>query len=121
MKKNLLKNKLNNIVNQLEIILEEQKKEEKQEKSNNINTKIFSLKDAQRAGEILGIDWNTSPFDIKQFRMGINVELEHGTINPITNVTNDELIPTAKIALAHLNELDDYYYRLERMEREGKK
>ena len=42
---------------------------------------------------------------------GINIELEHGTINPMTNVTNDDLEMTAKIALAHLNEYSNYYNR----------
>lgn len=40
---------------------------------------------------------------------GLNVELEHGLINPLTNVTNDDLISTAKIALAHLLEFPNYY------------
>ena len=60
-------------------------------------------------------------FDIEQFRIGLNVELEHGTINPITNVTNDDPIMTGKIALAHLNEFPDYYKRLTVMEEEAEK
>ena len=37
------------------------------------------------------------------------IEMEHGLINPVTNVTNDDLLKTAKIALAHLNEYPNYY------------
>jgi len=71
---------------------------------------------AEAIGEEIGIDWEDSPFDPEQFLMGLNVELEHGTKNPETNVTNDDLIETAKIAWAHLKEIDDYYDRLKQME-----
>lgn len=67
--------------------------------------------------EKLGVNW--SNYDVEQFRMGMDVELEHGTIDPNTNVTNDDPFLTAKIALAHLNELPDYYTRLEKMEHEN--
>jgi len=49
----------------------------------------------------------------------MDVELEHGTIDPLTNVTNDDPLMTGKIALAHLNEFPDYYDRLEKMEDEA--
>jgi len=49
----------------------------------------------------------------------MDVELEHGTVDPITNVTNDDSLMTGKIALAHLNEFPDYYTRLVKMEQEG--
>jgi hypothetical protein len=60
------------------------------------------------------------PSDIKFTRdalaKGIEVEYEHGTINTITNITNDDPTMTAKIAAAHLYE-DPYYYNgLEMME-----
>jgi len=51
--------------------------------------------------------------------MGMDVELEHGTVDSNTNVTNDDPLITGKIALAHLNELPDYYTRLDKMEKEG--
>ena len=51
--------------------------------------------------------------------MGLDVELEHGTVDPDTNVTNDDALMTGKIALAHLNEFSDYYTRLDIMEREA--
>jgi hypothetical protein len=70
-------------------------------------------------GEEIGIDWRSSPFDAEQFRMGLEVELEHGTHDPQTDVTGDDPILTGKIALAHLRELPDYYTRLEVMESEA--
>jgi hypothetical protein len=80
----------------------------------------FSTEEARKIGEQIGIDWNTSPFDVAQFRRGMDVELEHGTHDAATNVTDDNPIATAKIALAHLNEFPDYYTRLERMEEEAR-
>ncbi|NLL44742.1 MAG: hypothetical protein GX247_03645 [Mollicutes bacterium] len=55
----------------------------------------------------LGITFDK--FSFADFLTGINVELEHGLVNPYTNVTNDDLEMTVKIALAHLNELPNYY------------
>jgi len=77
----------------------------------------FTSEEAKRIGEALGIDW--SKFDVEQYRMGLDVELEHGLVDPHTNVTNDDPMMTGRIALAHLNELPDYYTRLEKMEREA--
>ena len=79
--------------------------------------KHFTIEEAKKIGEVLGIDW--SKFDVEQFRMGLDVELEHGLRDPKTNVTNDDPIMTGKIALAHLNEFPDYYTRLEKMEKEA--
>jgi hypothetical protein len=79
--------------------------------------KHFTKKDAKSIGEQLGITWKE--FDVEQFRMGLDVELEHGAISPSTNVTDDDPIMTGKIALAHLNEFPDYYTRLEKMENEA--
>jgi len=76
----------------------------------------FTAEDARAAGERIGVDWGTSPFDVEQFRMGMGVELEHGTQDPETNVTDDDVTVTAKIARAHLNEFPDYYSRLAIME-----
>ncbi len=81
----------------------------------------FSAEEAHGIGERLGIDWVTSPFDIEQFRMGMDVELEHGARDPETNVTDDDALTTGKIALAHLHEFPDYYTRLNRMEEEAKR
>ena len=79
--------------------------------------KHFTAEEAKEIGEQLGIDW--TEFDVEQFRMGMDVELEHGLIDPATNVTDDDPVMTGKIALAHLNEFGDYYTRLEIMEREA--
>jgi hypothetical protein len=80
----------------------------------------FTADEARTIGEQIGIDWSLSPFDVDQFRRGLNVELEHGLRDPDTNVTDDDPLVTGKIALAHLNEFPDYYTRLERMEEEAK-
>ena len=79
--------------------------------------KHFSSETAKRVGEQLGIDW--SKFDVEQFRMGMDVELEHGSVDPNTNVSNDDEVITGKIALAHLNDFPDYYTRLYEMEEEA--
>lgn len=77
----------------------------------------FTTEQAKQIGEQLGINW--SKFDVEQFRMGLDVELEHGLVDPHTNVTDDDSLTTGKIALAHLNEFPDYYTRLEAMEKEA--
>lgn len=79
--------------------------------------KSFTVEEAKQIGEQLGIDW--SKWDVEQFRMGMDVELEHGLRDPHTNVTNDNPLMTGKIALAHLNEFPDYYTRLANLEKEA--
>ena len=80
----------------------------------------FTTEEARRVGEEIGVDWSSAPFDVEQFRRGMDVELEHGLHDLLTNVTEDDPVVTGKIALAHLNEFPDYYTRLERMEKEAK-
>jgi hypothetical protein len=79
--------------------------------------KRFTTAQALEIGNALGIDW--SEFDVEQFRMGLNVELEHGRQDPATDVTGDDPMTTGKIALAHLNEFPDYYTRLALLEKEA--
>ncbi len=79
----------------------------------------FTADEARVAGERIGIDWSASSFDVEQFRMGMDVEREHGTQDLQTNVTDDDVDVTAKIARAHLNEFPDYYSRLAVMEAEA--
>lgn len=79
----------------------------------------FTPEQARVAGERIGIDWVASRFDVEQFRMGMDVELEHGSRDSETNVTDDDVVITAKIARAHLNEFPDYYSRLAVMEAEA--
>ena len=81
----------------------------------------FTVDEARRIGGQVGIDWGAALFDVEQFRRGLEVELEHGLRDPSTDVTGDDPVMTAKIALAHLNEFPDYYTRLERMEEEAKR
>lgn len=79
--------------------------------------KSFTAEEAKKIGDKLEIKWDK--YDVEQFRMGMDVELEHGRVNPHTNITNDDPELTGKIALAHLNELADYYTRLDKMEKEA--
>ena len=81
----------------------------------------FSADEARQIGEQIGIDWASSPFDVDQFRRGLDVELEHGLHDPATNVTGDDAVTTGKIARAHLNEFPDYYTRLEQLEEQAKR
>ena len=69
--------------------------------------KTFTTEQARSIGEAVGVDWRASPFDVEQFRMGLDIELEHGLVNRQTNVTSSDPIITGKIALAHLQEFPD--------------
>ncbi len=80
----------------------------------------FSKEEAAAIALLLGIDFTTSKFDLNEFWMGVNVELEHGTQSTQTNVTSDDPLLTGKIAWAHLNEFPDYYQRLKVLEDEAK-
>ena len=82
-----------------------------------MSRKLFTASEAKQIGEALGIDW--SKFEVEQYRMGLDVELEHGKVDPHTNVTDDDPMMTGKIGLAHLNEFPDYYTRLDKMEKEA--
>ena len=77
----------------------------------------ISPEEAKRVGAALKLDW--TKVDLQQFRRGLEVELEHGARDPETNVTNDDLTLTGKIAWAHLKEFPDYYTRLDKLEKEA--
>jgi hypothetical protein len=77
----------------------------------------FTLDEARKIGEQIGVDFDV--YDLDQFRRGLAVELEHGSHDPRTNVTNNDPLVTAKIAWAHLKEIPDYYTRLAKMESEA--
>jgi hypothetical protein len=79
--------------------------------------KVYTPEVAKKMGDEFGIKWDG--FDEIQLADGMNVELEHGTIDTNTNVSSDDPLVTMKIALAHLNEFPDYYIRLEKMEEEA--
>jgi len=81
--------------------------------------KSFTRSEALVVATELGIDFEAVKYDVDQFRMGLDVELEHGPRSPKTDVSGDDSIITGKIALAHLNEFPDYYTRLAVMEREA--
>ena len=81
--------------------------------------KHITTEEAKLTGKRLKIKWDK--FNVDQFKIGMEVELEHGTIRTLTNVSNDHLLTTGKITLAHLNEIPDYYTRLLKMEKEAKK
>jgi hypothetical protein len=77
--------------------------------------KEFTTAEAKQVGEKLGIDF--LQYDLEEFRKGLTIEREHGTIHADTNITNDDVDSTAKIAWAHLREIPDYYTRLINMEK----
>lgn len=79
--------------------------------------KEFTSDEAHEIGSQLGIDFEVYDFD--EFRKGLAVELEHGSDDPETNVTNGDPLITGKIAWAHLKEIPDYYTRLKKMESEA--
>ncbi|MFH1583065.1 MAG: DUF5661 family protein [Candidatus Falkowbacteria bacterium] len=81
------------------------------------NKKFFTTEEAKKIGDNLKIDW--AKVDLEQFQQGLHVELEHGLVDAETNVTDDDLLITGKIAWAHLNEFGDYYTRLKKMEDEA--
>lgn len=77
--------------------------------------------EAAQVADILRIDFAAVEFDLDQFHRGMQIELQHGTGDPDTNITDDDLVTTGKIALAHLNEIPDYYTRLAAMEAEARR
>ena len=78
---------------------------------------VFTMPEAKRLGETLKIDW--SRFDVEQFHKGLHVELEHGLCDLTTNITHSNPTLTSKIVLAHLNQIPDYYTRLEKMKQDA--
>ena len=81
------------------------------------NKRRISAEEAKQVGTTLRLDW--TKVDLEQFRRGLDVELEHGVRDLETNVTNDDLTLTGKIAWAHLKEFPDYYSRLDKLEAEA--
>jgi hypothetical protein len=84
-----------------------------------MSNRQFSVEEARDIGMRIGIDWDGGEVDLEQFRVGLSVELEHGSQDPATDVTHDDEMITGKIALAHLREIPDYYTRLAAMESDG--
>ncbi len=81
--------------------------------------KTFTNDEARNVGAKIGVDF--SSIELEQFRMGLSVELEHGSHDPETDVIHDDPLLAGKIAWAHLKEISDYYTRLQKMESEAEK
>lgn len=79
-----------------------------------MKTPAFTPEKAKEIGNRVNVNWKHT--DLEQFRAGLETEMEHGKKNPETNITDDDELLTAKIALAHLAEIPDYYTRLQKME-----
>lgn len=79
--------------------------------------KELTSEEAKQIGDAIGIRWDE--VDLEQFRLGVAVEMEHGSHDPETDVIGDDLHKAGKIAWAHLKELKDYYTRLIAMEKEA--
>ncbi len=76
----------------------------------------FTAEEAAVIAATIGLDFEVEGVDREEFRMGLEVEMEHGSRDPRTNVTGDDPFLTGKISWAHLQELPDYYSRLKVME-----
>jgi hypothetical protein len=87
------------------------------EEENITEQRRTTTEEGRQVGDAIGADWTR--FDLEQFRAGMDIEFEHGSHDPQTDVTGDDPIATAKIALAHMKEFPDYHERLERMERQA--
>ncbi len=81
--------------------------------------RTVSAADAKSVADSIGIDWSTAAFALEEFRAGMEVEYEHGSHDPQTDVTHDDPVVTGKIAWAHLKEYPDYYRRLSVLESEA--
>ena len=80
--------------------------------------KKFNQNNAKQIGTDLNINWKE--INLSEFTKGLNVELEHGSKDPQTNVTDNDRKLTGEIAWAHLKEFPDYYTRLAKMEKVAK-
>lgn len=80
----------------------------------------FTKQEAQNIGNEIGVNWDE--VDLEEFRIGIGIEMEHGSqYGEATNVINDDPVKAGRIALAHLLEIPSYYTLLTRMEATAKK
>jgi APA family basic amino acid/polyamine antiporter len=84
-----------------------------------MHRRTVSTAEAEAVLAALHLDPHSVPWDVEQFRLGLQSELAHGRVDPDTNVTDDDLVITGRIALAHLVEIPDYYTRLAAMEAEA--
>jgi hypothetical protein len=63
--------------------------------------KGFTSEQAEAVAELLDVDLAGEGIELEAFRRGMVVELEHGSRDTRTNVTDDDPILTGKIELAH--------------------
>lgn len=103
------------IIYHMEVQVDEPEEKDTLKKTNG-QQRVSSI-EAKKIGQKIGIDFNR--FDLEQFRRGLEVEMEHGTEINESNITNDDVYMTGKIAWAHLHEIPDYYSRLDKMEKEA--
>jgi GH18 family chitinase len=80
------------------------------------DTENTTEEQAKEVGEKCGVNWEEVAFEPVDLAKGIDVEYEHGSVNEQTNITNDDIEMTAKIAIAHLNEGANYYELLAELE-----
>lgn len=86
------------------------------DENDGVHRQTVSTAEAEAVLAALHLDADSVPWDVEQFRLGLESELGHGRVDPGTNVTDDDLVITGRIALAHLVEIPDYYTRLAAME-----
>jgi len=72
----------------------------------------FETDEAFTTAQELGLDFSREPFDLEEFRKGMDAELAHGSCDLLTDVTHNDPVLTAKLVLAHLRKRSDYYTRL---------
>ena len=74
----------------------------------------YSPEEAETIAESLGI--HLDELGLEQFRLGLEIEREHGSSDPTTDVTHDDPLVAGRIVLAHLRKISNYYTQLEEME-----
>ena len=62
-----------------------------------INSLRFTMEQALQVAAKLGIDWDEVDYTPADFLVGMDIELEHGTVNPVTDVTGDDPVSTGNI------------------------
>jgi hypothetical protein len=79
------------------------------------------MEDIKDIGTQIGIIWDDVEFTVEAFGQGLLIELEHGSKDPETDVTHNDMFTTAKIAWAHLKEDPKYYDKLKTIEKKDTK
>jgi hypothetical protein len=74
--------------------------------------KRFETDESFTTAQELGLDFTREPFGLEEFRLGMDLELVHGTCDLVTDVTHNDPVLTGKLVLAHLRKRSDFYTRL---------